>query len=81
MRVNTFLKTVNFVQIIDVVMDHSARNKDQKSIGRFLKIGYFYRVLTAVPLNLYGKFGQLKWILLGQMMKSVGKWPVADCNF
>ena len=24
---------------------HSARNKDQKLVGRFLKIGYFYRLL------------------------------------
>ena len=51
------------------LMVTSARNKDQKLVGRFLKIRrIFYRLLTAVPLNLYGKFGQPKWILFGQMM-------------
>ena len=35
----------------------SARNKDQKSVGHFLKTVYF-RLLTAVPLKMYRKFGQ-----------------------
>ena len=47
---------------------HSARNKDQKLVGHFLKIG-----LTAVSLKLYGKFGQPKWFMVGQMLKLVGK--------
>ena len=34
---------------------------------------------TAVPLKMYGKFGQAKQILVGQMLKLVGKWPMADC--
>ena len=59
----------------------SARNKDQKLVGRFLKIGYFYRLPTTVPLQMYGNFGWPKWILVGQMMKLVRKWPMVDCYF
>ena len=36
---------------------HSARNKDQKLVGRFLKMGYFIGYYTAVLLRMYGKFG------------------------
>ena len=36
----------------------SGRNKNQKLVGRFLKIGYFIGYYTAVPLKMYGKFGQ-----------------------
>ena len=36
---------------------HSARNKDQKLVGRFSEDRIFYRLLTAVPLKMYGKFG------------------------
>ena len=35
----------------------SAKNKDQKLIGRFSEDGMFYRLMTAVPLKMYGKFG------------------------
>ena len=59
----------------------SARNKDQKLVGRFLKIEYFIGYFTAVPLQMYGKYGRSKSILLGQMLKLVGKWPMADCYF
>ena len=59
----------------------SARNKDQKLVGHFLKIGYFIGYYTAVPLKMYGKYGRSKEILIGQMLKLVGKWPVADCYF
>ena len=59
----------------------SARNKDQKLVGRFLKIGYFIGYYSAVPLKMYGKYGRSKQILVGQMLKLVGKWPVADCYF
>ena len=38
----------------------SARNKDQKLVGRFLKIGYFIGYYTAMPLNMYGKYGRSK---------------------
>ena len=34
----------------------SARNKDQKLVGRFFEDRIFYRLLTAVPLKMYGKF-------------------------
>ena len=53
----------------------SARNKDQKLVGRFLKTGYFIRrLLIVVPLRMYRKFGQPKWILVSQMLKLVRKW-------
>ena len=39
----------------------------------------FYGLLTAVPFKMYWKFGRPKWILVGQMLKLVGKWPMADC--
>ena len=60
---------------------HSARNKDQKLVGRFLKIAYFIGYYTAVPLKIYGKYGQSKQILGSKMLKLVGKWPVANCYF
>ena len=42
----------------------------------FLKIGYFigYYVF-AVPLKTYRKYGWPKWIVVGQMLKLLGKWP------
>ena len=38
----------------------SARNKDQKLVGRFLKIRYFIGYYTAVPLKMYGDYGRSK---------------------
>ena len=40
----------------------------------FFEDGTFCRLLIAVPLKMYSKFGQPKWILVGQMLKLVGKW-------
>ena len=51
---------------------HSARNKDQKLVGHFLKIGYFYRLLITVPLKMYRKYDRPKWILVSQMPEEVG---------
>ena len=55
--------------------------KDQKLVGRFSEDRIFYRLLTAIPLKTYGKLGQPKWILVGQMLKLVRKWLMADCYF
>ena len=60
---------------------HSAQSKDQKLVGRFLEDRIFYRLLITVPLKMYRKYGRPKWILVGQMLKLVGKWPMADCYF
>ena len=58
---------------------HSARNKDQKLVGCFFEDRIFYRLLIiTVPLKVYRKYGRSKWILVGQMLKLVGKWPMAD---
>ena len=46
-----------FKEIIISKHNLSARNKDQKLVGRFLKIGYFIGYYTAVPLKMYGKYG------------------------
>ena len=59
----------------------SGRNKDQKLVGRFSENQTFCRLLIAVLLKMYSKFGRSKWILVGQMMKSVGKWPMVSCYF
>ena len=59
----------------------SGRNKGQKLVGHFLKIGHFCKLSIAIPLKMYSKFGRPKWILVGQMLKLVGKWPMADCYF
>ena len=59
----------------------SVRNKDQKLVGRFLENQTFYRFLIDVPLKMYSKFDRPKWILVGQMLKLVGKWAVARCYF
>ena len=56
----------------------SARNKDQKLVGHFYEDRIFYRLLITVPLKIYRKFGQLKQILVGQILKLIGKWPMAD---
>ena len=40
----------------------------------FFEDRIFYRLLVTVPLKMYRKFGQPKWILVGQMLKLVGKW-------
>ena len=54
---------------------HSGRNKRQKLVGRFFEDWIFRRLLIAFPLKMYSKFGQPKWILVGQMLELVGKWP------
>ena len=54
--------------------------EDQKLVGHFSEDRIFYRLLTAVPLKMFGKFGQPKCILVSQMLK-VGKWPMANCYF
>ena len=38
---------------------HSARNKDQKLVGQFFEDTIFYRLLIAVPLKMYRKFGKI----------------------
>ena len=40
-----------------------------------------YRLLIVVQLKMYSKLGQPKSVLVGQMLKLVGKWPMADCYF
>ena len=59
----------------------SGRNKDQKLVGHFLENPTFCRLLIAVPLKMYSKHGRPKWILVGQMVKLVRKWPMANCYF
>ena len=54
-------------------MDHSAGNKDQKLVGHFYEDRIFYRLLIAVPLRMYRKFGwktDFGWInaKIGQKM-------------
>ena len=49
---------------------HSGRNKDQKLVGRFLE-KLFYRLLIAVPLKMYSKYGRPNWSLIDQMAKLV----------
>ena len=50
----------------------SARNKAQKLFGGFLKIGYFTGYYTAVPLKMYGKYGQSQ-IGFGQPNAKIGR--------
>ena len=59
----------------------SARNKDQKLVGCFFENSLFYRLLIAIPSKIYRKFGWLNQILVGQMLKLVRKWLLADCYF
>ena len=59
----------------------SARNNNQKLVGHFYEDRVFYRLLIAVPLKMCRKFSQPKQILVGQMLKLVRKWPMADCYF
>ena len=55
----------------------SARNKDQILICRLFENKIFFRLLTAVPLKMYKKFGQSNGILVGQMLKLIRQWPFA----
>ena len=80
----TFVLKTYYTIIKDLVSFtpyYSARNKDQKLVGHFFEDRIFYRLLIAVLLIVYRKFGRPKWILVGQMLKLVGKWPMADCYF
>ena len=43
----------------------------------FFKDRKFCRLLIAIPLNMYSKFDQPKWILVGQMLTKNGQWPAA----
>ena len=49
----------------------------KKLVGHFLRIGHF----VGIPLKMYGKFGQSKWILVGWILKLVRKWPMANWYF
>jgi len=59
----------------------SGRNKGQKLVSHFFDDRTFCRLLIAIPLKMYSKIGQPKWILVSQMLKLVGKWPMANCYF
>ena len=59
----------------------SVRNKSQKLVGRFWEDRTFCMLLTPVPLKMYSNFGWPKWILVGQMVKLLRKWPMAGCYF
>ena len=52
-------------------MGVSARNKDQKLVGHFFEDRILYRL--TVPLKMYRKLGQPKWILVGQILQIVQK--------
>ena len=45
-----------YICVVSVDIYHSARNKDQKLVGGFVKMGYFIGYYTAVPLKMYRKF-------------------------
>ena len=49
--------------VLSVVIHYlnSGRNKDQKLVGRFLENQTFCRLLIAVPLKMYSKFGRGFW--------------------
>ena len=49
--------TVVTEQWSTLCMDHSARKNDQKLANRFYEDRMFYRLLIAVPLKMYKKFG------------------------
>ena len=63
-------------QWLTLCMDHSARNKDQKLVSRFYEDRIFYRLVIAVPLRMYRKFGQPK-ADFGQLNAKIGhgEWP------
>ena len=46
-----------YIDFSEMETMHSARNKDQELVGRFLNIEYFYRLLIIVPLKMYRKYG------------------------
>jgi len=47
----------------------SSRNKGQKLVGCFFEDRTFCRLLIAIPLKIYSKISQPKWILVSQMLK------------
>jgi len=52
----------------------SGRNKGQKFVSCFFEDRTFCWLCIAIPLKMYSKIGQPKWILVNQMLKLVGKW-------
>ena len=78
LRPNMYILIITYVA---TYINISGRNKDQKLVGRFLENQTFCRFLIAVPLKMHSKFSRPKWILVGQMLKLVGKWPMASCYF
>ena len=46
-------------------------------VGCFFRNRTICQLLIAVPLKMYSKFGQPKWILVSQMLKLAEKWPIA----
>ena len=68
-------------EAIPPLLCSSVRNKSRKLVGYFWEDRTFCRLSLPVPLKMYSKFGQPKWILVSQMLKLVGKWPMASYNF
>jgi len=61
--------------LLGPVVDHHCSEIGQP----FFEDMIFCRLLIAIPLKMYSKIGQLKWILVGQILKLIGKWPMANC--
>ena len=72
------LSMMTTAYICFVITSHTTRNEDQKLVCCFYEYRIFYRLLIAVPLQMYRKFGQPKQILVGQMLKLVRKWPMVN---
>ena len=60
------------------IYQSSGRNKDQKLVGHFLEIGYFY-VSDCCPTENVQDNWPTKMDFGQPMLKLVGKWPMADC--
>ena len=54
----------------------SAINKNQKLVGCFLKVGYFIGYFTAVPLQMYEKYGRSNrfWSVKCSNWSENGQW-------
>ena len=77
---HTYLHESCTSKYVHTYVPYDARNKDQKLIGHFLKWDILKQD-TAVPRKMYEEFGRSEWTLVGQMLKFVGKWPVANYYF
>ena len=76
-RFNSSIIIIVTVQINNIATMYSVLGIRIKNLSAVFEDRTFCRLLIAIPLKMYRKFGCTKSILVGQMLKLVrsGQWP------